>query len=55
MKDCGDGYATSVPMVVEIQSPAECEGRPGELEAVFIFFLTIRAVVPIFSSFFFEP
>lgn len=27
--DHGDGYATSVPFVVEIQSPAECEGRPG--------------------------
>ena len=36
MLDCGDGYATSVPLVVEIQSPAECEGRPGLLGAFFI-------------------
>ncbi|CAN0081634.1 unnamed protein product [Ectocarpus sp. 6 AP-2014] len=29
----GDGYATSVPLVVEIQSPEESEGRPGGTRA----------------------
>ncbi|CAM9373029.1 unnamed protein product, partial [Laminaria digitata] len=28
MLNCGDGYATSVPLIVEIQSPADCDGRP---------------------------
>lgn len=30
MVNHGDGYATSVPLAVEIQSPGECGGRPGE-------------------------